>query len=101
MKSKGEIVATINIEEFEDIPSAVAFFIEKDEEGEVTTTGEDGLLALLNQQHKANKMNAARSLETRTTSPLNALRNKAKADPAIHKKLNAFLAELNLDKLEV
>ena len=101
VKSGGTVVDTIDIEQFEDIPSAVEYFTVKNDEGEIVEDGESGLLSLVNQQHKANSMNAARAAKTRSASPINALRTKAKADPAVRAKLNAFLAELDLGELEV
>lgn len=101
VKSGGDVVDNIDIEQFDDIPSAVEFFTVKNEEGEIITAGEDGVLSLVNQQHKANSMNAARAAKTRSASPINALRTKAKADPNVRAKLNAFLAELGLNELEV
>lgn len=101
VKSGGTVVDTIDIEQFEDIPSAVEYFTVRNEQDEIVEIGEAGLLSLVNQQHKANSMNAARAAKTRSVSPINALRTKAKADPAIRAKLNAFLAELELGKMEV
>jgi len=101
VKSGGTIVDTIDIEQFDDIPSAVEHFTVRNEEEEIVTPGEEGVLSLVNQQHKANSMNAARAAKTRSASPINALRTKAKADPAVRAKLNAFLAELDLGELEV
>jgi len=101
VKSGGTVVDTIDIAQFEDIPSAVDFFTKKNNEGEVVTPGEETLLSLVNQQYKANEMNGARAAKTRSASPINALRTRAKADPAVMAKLNAFLQELDLDELEV
>jgi len=101
VRSGKEVVDTIDIEQFEDIPAAVEFFTVTDENDEVVTAGEDGVLSLVNQQHKANSMNAARAAKTRSASPINALRSKAKADPATRAKLNALLLELGLTELEV
>ena len=101
VKSGGTTVDNIDIEQFEDIPSAVEYFTVKNDEDEIISEGEAGVLNLVNQQHKANSMNAARAAKTRSASPINALRTKAKADPAVRAKLNAFLAELDLGELEV
>ena len=101
IKSGGQVVDTIDIEVFEDIPEAVSHFTVTNDEGEVETPGEDSILSLLNQQHKANVMNAARAAKTRSTSPINALRQKAKADPEVRTQLNAFLQSVGLDELEV
>ncbi len=101
IKSGGQVVDTIDIEKFLTVQAAVGHFTVTNDEGEVEIRGEDQVLSLVNQQHKANSMNAARAAKTRSTSPINALRSKAKADPEIAAKLNAFLAECGLDTLEV
>lgn len=101
IKSSGTVVDTIDIEKFLTVPAAVAHFTKTNDEGEVEIDGSDQVLSLINQQHKANSMNAARAAKTRSTTPINALRAKAKSDPEIAAKLNAFLVECGLDKLDI
>jgi hypothetical protein len=101
IKSGGEVVDTIDVEKFLTIQAAIDKFTQTNDNGEVEVDGTEQVLSLVNQQHKANSMNAARAAKTRSTSPINALRSRAKADPEVRAKLNAFLTECGLDELEV
>lgn len=101
IKSGGQVVDTIDIEKFLNVQAAIDHFTKTNDEGELEIDGNEQVLSLINQQHKANAMNTARAAKTRSTKPLNALRTMAKADPEIRVKLNAFLSECGLEELEV
>lgn len=99
IKSGGEIVDTIDISQFTDIATAVEFF--NDAEAETPVDGEEECLKLINQQYKANEMNAARAAKTRSVSPMNRLRDVIKSNPDAAAKLNALLAELDIGSVPV
>lgn len=91
----------VKIEEFETLEEAVNFFLERDEDtGEVVATGEEEVLNLVNQQHRANKMNAVRAGHSRPKSAFAALR-KAAEDPAIKEQLQDFLETLGLGGVDL
>lgn len=86
VKSKGEIVDTIEISQFDSIDEALQ-----------ELGGEEKVLELVNRQYKSDLTNAARSAKTRSASPLTVLKRKAEADPAARDKINAVLAELGIE----
>ncbi len=91
VSSKDTVLGTINVEEFESVSEAVQYF-ESKEAGK----GEEKALGLINSQHRANVTNGERVRLTRGVSPMKALRDKIKSDPAAKAALEALLLQFNL-----
>ena len=73
VKSKEEVVATVDVEVFETYDEAVDFFASPDKAGEVV------ILELINRMHKTQKCNKSRQESTQTAkSAMVALRRRAK-----------------------
>lgn len=86
VKSKGEVVDTIEVNQFDSMDEALQ------ELGD-----ENKVLDLINRQYKSDLTNAARSAKTRSASPLTVLKRKADSDPETKAKLNSILAELGIE----
>lgn len=99
VKSSGKVLATIDVEVFDDIQTAVSFFTQKDEQGNVTQDGNAVCLDLINSGHRASEMNSTRTKMTRKASPIAQLRKVVKNNPEAEEKVNALLAELGLGSL--
>ena len=96
VKSKDEIVATVDVEVFVDYQEAVDFFATPEK------SGEDFILDMVNRAHKTNKCNVARAGATQTAkSAMNAIRNKAKSDPKAAAKVQQLLDELGLTNVKI
>lgn len=98
VSSKDTVLGTINVQEFESIAEAVSFFDAAIKAtGEKTDeTGEIKALGLINSQHRANVTNGERVRLTRGVSPMKALRDKVKTDPAARAALEQLLLSLGL-----
>jgi hypothetical protein len=99
VKSKDQVLGTINVQEFDDLEEAVSFFVAAETEGDdaaKSSAGYKKALGLINAQHRANVTNAERVRLTRGVSPITALRDAIKTNPAIKASLEALLAQYNL-----
>jgi len=83
VKSKGEVIDTVEIPVYESIPEAVKAFGD-----------EAKVLDLINRQAATNAMNAARAAKTRPASKTAALKRLMESDPEVRKKVDKILAEL-------
>ena len=91
----------IVVEEFASVEEASDHFNTVDDEtGEVQADGAEEVLSLVNAQHRANCMNQARAKHARPKSAFTQLKEKAK-DPANKAKIEALLAELDIDGLDL
>ena len=96
VKSKDEIVATVDVEVFVDYQEAVDFFATPEK------SGEDFILDMINRGHKTNKCNVARAGATQTAkSAMNAIRNAAKNSPKAAAKVQQLLDDLGLTNVKI
>ena len=95
VKSKGQILGSADVEVFDDIESAIAFFDEKFA-GDDEMDGRGYVLGLVNSSHKNIVSNNVRNSLTRTVKPETELKRRAKEDPAVKAKLDALMKELGI-----
>ena len=96
VKSKDEIVDTVDVEVFVDYQEAVDFFATPEK------SGEDYTLEMINRAHKTNKCNVARAGATQTAkSAMNAIRNAAKNSPKAAAKVQQLLDDLGLTNVKI
>jgi len=81
VKSKGTVVDTISVTEYENIPEAVKALTEKT------------VLAAINKTVSDAACNAARAAKVRPSTPQAQLARLAKSDPAIQREVEALLAK--------
>lgn len=79
VRSKGEVVDTVQVTQFENIPEAVK------------ELGEEKCLESINKTVSDAACNAARAAKVRPTSPQAQLARMAKADPKIQKDIEELL----------
>jgi len=82
VKSKGEVLGTVEIEVFESLEEAGKFF------------GPEKAVALINSQHASNKMNEFRASKTRPRSAIAQLARLAKQNPELEAKIEALIKKV-------
>ena len=95
IKSGGKVLGSVDIQVFEDIPSAIAYF-EAQSEGVEGASGEVYTLGLINGAHRSNQMNTRRAALTRSASPMTQLKQAMKSDPAAAAQVQALLVQLGI-----
>ena len=84
VRSQGKVVDNIEVLQFDTIKEAV------------DKLGDGYVLLLVNKGHKAQKMNSARTLKTRSVSGTAMLLRAAKQDPALQAEIAALLKKHGL-----
>jgi len=95
IKSGGKVLGNVDIQVFEDIPSAIAYF-EAQAEGVEGASGVVYTLGLINGAHRSNQMNTRRAALTRSASPMTQLKQAMKSDPAAAAQVQALLVSLGI-----
>jgi len=103
VKSKGQVLGTVNVEEFASVDEAIAFFQKEEEESAAKAerspnpnVGGSSVLQLINSQHRANITNSERTRLGRGPNPVKMLRDRLKKDPGVAQKFQEFLASIGL-----
>lgn len=85
VKSKGDILGTVEVPVFGDIKEAI---------GRLKA---DRVLSLINRQHKSDLANEFRAGQTRAASPISQLNRLAKSNPEVEKQVQALLKKYGVE----
>ena len=88
----------VEIEQFTDIPTAIAFFMCTDENGIVMVNGEACVLQLINHRHQLNQVKEARDF--RRPVSLKRLCHLTRENPEFRAAVDALLLEFGQPQLK-
>jgi len=92
VKSKKQVLGTVDVEQFRDVNSAIRFFDEK-----TKNHGAEVVLGMINASHRVKQTNDFRNEKTKKVSPLTILRKKLKGgDEEAQAKFRALCEELGI-----
>lgn len=89
----------IDVEQFDDVYTAVEFFTLRDAAGNVVRDGEEDVVQLINSQHKQREMRSARA-SLNSVSLISRLCEIAKEKPELRFRLNEFFSDVDVPQLE-
>jgi len=92
VKSKKQVLGTVDVEQFRDVNSAIRFFDEK-----TKNRGAEVVLGMINASYRVKQTNDFRNAKTKKVSPLTILRKKLKGgDEEAQAKFRALCEELGI-----
>ena len=89
----------VDVEQFDDVYTAVEFFTLRDDAGNVVRDGEEAVVQLINSQHRQREMRSARA-SLNPFSLISRLCEIAKENPELHSRLNEFFSDVDVPQLE-
>ena len=89
----------IDVEQFDDVYTAIEFFTRRDENGNLLRDGEQVVVQLINSQYKQNERRGARA-SLNSFSLISRLCEIAKEKPELRSSLNEFFSDVDVPQLE-